>query len=61
MARSGFTTQAPKQGTFIVSAILWLVGVLSHYGAIHIPGQYGFWALAGGGLLLMLGCLLDGL
>ena len=59
--RGGFRTQAPKQGTLIISIVLWLVGLLAGLGQIHLPNNLGFWALVVAGLLLILGSLFDGL
>lgn len=58
--RGGFKTQAPKEGTLIISIILWLVGLLAGLGVISMPNNLGFWALVLAGLLLILGSLLDG-
>jgi hypothetical protein len=59
--RGGFNTQAPKQATLGISIVLWLVGLLNGLGTIHLPSNYGFWALVAAGLLLILGSLIDGL
>jgi hypothetical protein len=62
--RGGFRTQAPKQATLFISLILWLVGLLAGLGVVHLPSNMstlGFWCLVVAGLLLMLGCVLDGL
>jgi hypothetical protein len=62
--RGGFRTQAPKRATLIISLVLWLIGLLSGLGVIHIPsnlGNAGFWCLVVAGLLMMLGSVLDGL
>ena len=62
MARRGrFKTQAPKEATFIISLILWLAGLLSGLGVIHLPNSLGFWSLVLAGLLLLLGSKLDGI
>jgi uncharacterized membrane protein YdcZ (DUF606 family) len=59
--RGGFRTQAPKEVTVIISGVLLLLGMLDHFGTIHLPNQLGFWSLAIAGVLLILGSLLDGL
>jgi hypothetical protein len=59
--RGGFRTQAPKQGTLVLSVVLWLVGLLAGHGHLHLPYNLGFWALVAAGLLLILGSLFDGL
>ncbi len=61
----GFRTQAPKKVTLIIALILWLIGLLSGLGIIHLPAGFpaatGFWSLVIAGALLILGSLLDGL
>lgn len=59
--RGGFRTQAPKEVTVVISAVLWLGGLLAGLGIISLPNNLGFWALVVAGLLLILGSLLDGL
>ena len=59
---SGITTQAPREVTLIIAAILWLLGFASEI--LHIvtlPGGYGVWCLVLAGGLLILGSLVDGL
>ncbi|HSS52956.1 MAG TPA: hypothetical protein VLX28_28775 [Thermoanaerobaculia bacterium] len=61
--RGGFRPQAPKKVTLIIAVILWAIGLLTGLGVIHLPsgtGNLGFWSLVIAGLLLILGCLLDG-
>jgi hypothetical protein len=59
--RGGFRTQAPKEFTVIIAAVLLLLGVLAEFGTIALPNNLGFWALVLAGVLLILGSLLDGL
>lgn len=59
--RGGFTTQAPKEATFVISLILWLLGLLAGLGVINLPNNLGFWALVIAGALLLLGSKLDGI
>ena len=59
--RGGFRTQAPKEVTLIIAAILWLIGLLTVLGTIAPPNRLGLWALVAAGLLLILGSLFDGL
>jgi hypothetical protein len=59
--RGGFRTQAPKQATLGISVVLWLIGLLNGLGTFALPNRLGFWSLVAAGLLLILGCLLDGL
>jgi len=59
--RGGFKTQAPKEATFVISLILWLVGLLAGLGVFHLPNNLGFWSLVAAGLLLLLGSKLDGI
>ncbi|MFY9820320.1 MAG: hypothetical protein WAM82_03000 [Thermoanaerobaculia bacterium] len=61
--RGGFRPQAPKKVTLIIAVILWLIGLLAGLGVVHLPsnmGALGFWSLVIAGLLLILGCLVDG-
>jgi ABC-type multidrug transport system permease subunit len=63
--RGGFKTQAPKKVTFVISLILWLLGLLIGLGVMAtpagLPHNFGFWALVVSGLLLLLGSMFDGL
>lgn len=62
MAKSGFTTQAPKKITLIIASVLWLIGLLAGLAVIPaLPNNLGFWSLVVAGLLLILGSLIDGL
>jgi predicted membrane channel-forming protein YqfA (hemolysin III family) len=63
MARrgGGFRPQAPKKVTLVISVVLWLIGLLAGLRILNLPNNLGFWALVVAGLLLILGCLLDGL
>ncbi len=63
MARrgGGFRPQAPKKVTLIIAVILWVIGLLAGLGVIHMPNNLGFWSLVVAGLLLILGCLVDGI
>ena len=61
--RGGFRPQAPKKVTLIIAVILWLIGLLAGLGVVHLPSgsaNLGFWSLVIAGLLLILGCLVDG-
>lgn len=61
--RGGFRPQSPKKVTLIISIILWVIGLLSGLGVIHLPSNganLGFWSLVVAGFLLILGCLVDG-
>lgn len=58
--RGGFT-QAPKQATFMIALVLWLLGLLAGLDVIHVANNLGFWSLVGAGLLLLLGSVFDGL
>jgi len=59
--RGGFRPQAPKKVTLIIAVILWAIGLLAGLGVVHMPNNLGFWSLVIAGLLLILGCLLDGI
>lgn len=58
---------APKQATFLVAVILWLVGLLGAFvaqinGLFAIAGQgAAFWLAILGGLVLIVGCAMDGI
>lgn len=62
--RGGFRPQAPKKVTLIIAVILWVIGLLLGLGVVHMPSNGApiqFWSLVIAGLLLILGCLLDGI
>ena len=60
--RTRFRTQAPREGTLIVAAVLWIVGFADVIlGAFHLPNNLGIWALVVAGALLIIGCLVDAL
>jgi hypothetical protein len=62
--RGGFQPQAPKKVTLIIAVILWVIGLLVEQGMIHLSGitpSLGFWSVVIAGLLLILGCLVDGI
>lgn len=51
MARG--TGKAPKQITWIICLVLYVVALLAHFGMVRIGGGYGDWAwIIGFGLLL---------
>ena len=46
--------KAPKQITWIICLVLYLVALLAHFGMVRIPGNYADWAwIIGFGLLLV--------
>jgi hypothetical protein len=52
MARNG--TNAPKQITWIICLILYVVALLAHFGVVHVPGNVAEWSwIIGFGLLLL--------
>jgi hypothetical protein len=58
--RTGFHTQAPREATLVIAVILWLIGFADVIlGAIQLGGNYGLWAMAAAGLLLIIGSLVD--
>jgi len=62
--RGGFRPQAPKKVTLIIAVILWVIGLLLGLHVVHLPSngpEIQFWSLVIAGLLLILGCLLDGI
>ncbi len=62
MARNrGFRTQAPRRGTVLLAAVLWLVGLLEALGVLRLPDRLGTWMLVLAGALLLLGSLVSGL
>ena len=45
---------APKQITWIICLVLYLVAMLAHFGVVHIDGRIGEWSwIVGFGLLLI--------
>jgi hypothetical protein len=63
MARNiGLNTQPPKEITLIIGAILWIIGFADTIlGVLTLGSNYGLWALALGGLLVIIGSLVDGI
>jgi hypothetical protein len=56
--RGGFRTQAPRELTVILAAVLWVVGFADVIlRAVALPGNYGEWSLVLSGLLLLIGSL----
>ncbi len=56
----GIRTSAPREGTVVVAALLWLIGfanVILH--AFTLPNNLGIWALVVSGLLLILASMVD--
>jgi hypothetical protein len=51
--------RAPRKGTLIVSAILYLFGLFGALGWLTVPPKYAIAALAIAGALLILGSLLQ--
>ena len=52
---------APTKGVFIVSAILFLIGMLGSYGIVPEAGAYAFWLVALAYIVLAIGNLAKGL
>jgi hypothetical protein len=45
--------KAPKQITWLICLILYVVALLAHFGVVHVTGGVGDWAwIVGFGLLL---------
>ena len=45
---------APKQITWLICLVLFVVALLSHFGVVHLPNHIGDWAwIVGFGLLLL--------
>ncbi len=58
----GRGTNSPTEATLFIAVVLWLIGFASTIlGVIHLPGNWGLWALALAGLLLILGSVIYGL
>lgn len=56
--REWLVTRAPRKGTLVVAAALYVVGLFGVLGLFHIPQPYAIAALAVAGGLLILGSLL---
>ncbi len=56
-------TTAPREITLVIAAILWMIGFATVIlkAIPGIPQNYGVWALALSGLLLIIASLVDGL
>ena len=52
---------APKQGTFILSVILILLGLIGSLVSIPFVSQFNNWIAFAGGALLLLGNMIKGL
>jgi hypothetical protein len=60
--RRGLRTQAPREITVILAAVLWVIGFADVIlGAIALSGSLGEWSLVLSGGLLLLGSLTGGL
>ncbi len=58
----GQRTNAPTEATLLIAVILWVAGFASTIlGVIHLPNNWGIWALALSGLLLILASVVYGL
>ena len=45
--------KAPKQITWLICLILYLIALVAHFGIVHVPGDVADWAwIIGFGLLL---------
>ena len=55
-------TNPPTEAALLIAVILWLVGFASTIlGVVHLPNNWGPWALALAGLLLILASVIYGL
>jgi hypothetical protein len=52
---------APKQITWLICLILFVVALLAHFGFVHLPNQLGDWAWIGGFALLLVASQVRGL
>jgi hypothetical protein len=58
----GARTNAPTEATLFIAVFLWLIGFASTIlGVVRLPGNWGLWALALAGLLLILASVIYGL
>ncbi len=56
------TTNPPTEAALFIAVILWLIGFASVIlGVIRLPGNWGVWALALSGLLMILASVIYGL
>lgn len=53
--------KAPKQVTWIICVILYLVAVLTHFGVLHLGGGIGDWSWIVGYALLLIAVQVRGL
>ena len=59
---NGVRTNPPTEATLFIAAFLWLIGFASTIlGVVQLPGNWGLWALALSGLLLILASVVYGL
>jgi len=61
ISRRVLETRAPRKGTLVVAAILYIIGLFGALGFFSIPDPYDVAALAVAGGLLILGALLRAL
>lgn len=52
---------APRNVTFVVCLVLYLIAILTHFGIIHLGGGIGQWAWIVGFALLLLAVKVRGL
>ena len=52
---------APKQLTFCISVVLLIVGIIAKFINIPFLSNYSFWIVTIAGIILTLGCFLNGL
>jgi hypothetical protein len=58
MAQAG---KAPKQITWIICLVLYVVALLAHFGIVHVSGDIATWSWIIGFGLLLVACQVRGL
>ncbi|MGH9362578.1 MAG: hypothetical protein ACRD2T_11740 [Thermoanaerobaculia bacterium] len=53
--------KAPRQATWLICLALYVVAILSHFGALHLGGNLGDWAWIVGYALLLIAVQVRGL
>ncbi len=61
LSRRTLETRAPRKGTLVMAAILYIVGLFGVLGFFPVPAPYPTYALAIAGGLLILASLVRGL
>ena len=51
---------APKQGTFYLAVILFIIGLIGHFAPIPFVSAYHVWILIISEIILLVGCAVKG-